>query len=210
MYKNLEDKPKAWVFYDRELLTLWNYTSGPSGRILDTKKLFLKSAKPHFDFFFKYIDYIGFAENGLESVEDKKYKNVLTLKESLQKKDFTAKISDIDKDKKVLILKSTERSEAVLSENAFQKVEVYEKFKLANTEVLWRKIRKKLQEIRPDIVLVNMGPERAWIIPRITLVLGVEAVDISFLAPDPLPARLTVISKVYSVLKTKLKKLKKI
>lgn len=204
MEKQLKDKPRAWVVFDYDLLTLWNYTSGPSGRILNTKLLFQKAARPHFDFYLKYIDNLFLLDEiGLDVVKDEKYKSELSARSVLQKKDFTARIADLQTQSGVVVLNLKGRELPNLPENQFAVVQVSEKYPLANTEVLWRKIRKALSEIDPKVVLVNLGVERAWVIPRITLVLGVEAIDVSFTTPKAVREEPGFVSKVGNVLKRK-------
>ncbi len=148
------------VYFDDELVHLWDQFADPAATITNTHLLMRLAARPFFDFFVQDIDTI-------------------------------VKSDTLGGYKTIVAQAQASAMPAVLLSSA----DISDPDPFGNVEGVWKKIRQKLNPLKFEQVFVAMGPERAWIIPRIASVYKVPVYDISYTRRQPEPSKILLLAK---------------
>lgn len=206
--KNMLQNPESWVYFDNELLSFWDYFDDPQSALTNTVLLFIQAARPHFDFFLEMITHPVLSQNvNLKAVKDKKM--AFFFRTSSNKVKTFLELEDhletVKKSRRIVLLTSPGSRIRLDGFVNIQTISIKDTNAFGNVETFWRKIRRKLNKLEFDVCLVNLGPERVMVIPRLAQVYGKDAFDISFLREREISARQTFIGRVLRFVQRKLK-----
>jgi hypothetical protein len=177
----MQQHGESWLYIDREIVHFWDYFVDRNSALTNTELLFTAAARPHADFFLPHISHVVF-EDPLATARclDPDWKHALENMTGKSKtaSDLHAQTSRIDPARTIIVTSRDHR----LTDERFKQARVIEidgKEALLNLEPAWRQLRFKLNKELFDTVLVNLGPVRAIILPRLAQVYGVRALDAS-------------------------------
>ena len=172
-----------------EDLNLWNFDSREI-QPQTTHQLFTAAARPHFDYFFERVDYLGLSQPGdLSAVADEKFKQLLTAQSSVtvSSDNISAEVLKWVNGKKPNAVIITDGKSGVLPgfPNLHQvKIRGLELF--GNTEPVWLDLKRRLPK-SVKVFFLALGPEKFLIGPRLKMRFNVPVVDVS--GSQKLPGR---------------------
>ena len=151
---------ESWLYIDEELAHFWDYFTDDDALLTNTELLFTGASRPYFDFFMKRITH------------------TVTADDARQLEELKAEAQRLDPTRTVLITANDRVVTGIAGLENIRKIFLNDKRGLLNIEPAWRELRLKLNGVLCDTVLVNLGPERAFILPRLAQVYGVRALDL--------------------------------
>lgn len=180
----------CYLHAEAEDLKLWNFLT-PTPALLNTKLLFWAATRPHFDYCFKHIDFLGL--DGLEYLdlaEEPEYKGQLAnfkdsfvshqiLLENLQKSFVAHKFKTTLITTKALVALTNLSADATI---VLDDINLF-----GNPEPVWRKIQLKLPK-RTDVFLLALGPEKFLIGPRLKIKFNLPVLDVKSEQPQSVSA----------------------
>jgi hypothetical protein len=160
-------------------LKLWNFLASPEP-LTNTKLLFYAAARPHFDYFFRHIDYLGLAGEQLMSLaEDEKFFRQLKdfLGMYLPHEMVMSEAAKIIIHKSNVTLITTPNYNPGAAIKADRTIIIDDVNLFGNPEPVWRKVQARLPKTT-GVFLLALGTEKFLIGPRLKLKFGLPVIDI--------------------------------
>ncbi len=190
---------ESWLYIDSEVAHLWDYFIGPSSAVTNTELLFTAASRPHADFFMEKVTRAVGAEGvELTSITDSSWRSLLEakFKHGMSIEALRVEATSIDPAKTVLIT----RPDAMLGKlNLPAGIKTYvvdDKELLLNIEPAWRKLRAKLNGSAFETALVNLGPGRVLVLPRLAQVFHCRAIDVTPFAEQLPPHKPHLLKRI--------------
>lgn len=190
---------ESWLALDTECAHLWDYYADWSAALTTTDTLFTFSARPHCDFFLPQINALVLNDDAVvASVVDGSWRHLLMNLQHKKKtlEQLRAECERVVPANTVLI---TDRARTLPTLNLPRGMIVLHIDSVAalhNSEPTWREIRLALNSKQFDTVLVNLGPARMMILPRLAQVFAVRALDVTPWS-RPITPQASVLMRAY-------------